>query len=317
MPESPAHQTAPASEPGALPLVAAFAAIYVIWGSTYLAIRFAIETIPPFTMAGIRFLLAGGLLFAWARARGVALPTARQCRDAAIIGVFLLMGGNGAVVFAEQWVASGLVSLVVATVPLWMVVLDWLWAGAARPSAGAWIGLAWGLFGVWLLAGGPGEGALTGPALVGALVVMGGSLSWAFGSILARGAKLPPAPRMATALQMLSGGAVLMMVGGLAGEWERWAPAETSLKSILALAYLVVFGAVVAFGAYIWLLRVSTPGRVATYAYVNPVVALLLGWAFAGEPLSLRTAVAATVILSAVVILNRVSGPRRTARMRG
>ncbi|HSG47417.1 MAG TPA: EamA family transporter, partial [Longimicrobiales bacterium] len=244
-------------------------------------------------------------------------PSRAQWRDGAVVGVLLLMGGNGAVVWAEQWVASGLVSLLVATVPLWMVVLDWLWAGAERPGAGAWIGLAWGLFGVWLLTGGVGGGVLTGPALLGGLVVLGGSLSWAFGSILARSAKLPPAPRMATALQMLAGGSLLAVVGGMSGEWSRWSPEATSLKSLLALAYLIVFGALVAYAAYVWLLRVSTPGRVATYAYVNPVVALLLGWGFAQEPLTLRTGVAAAVILSAVVLLNRVSGPRRLARVRG
>jgi drug/metabolite transporter (DMT)-like permease len=290
--------------------MAAFGAVYLIWGSTYLAIRFAIETIPPFTMAGLRFLVAGGVLFAWARLSGAPAPTRAQWRDGAVVGALLLLGGNGAVVWAEQWVASGLVSVLVATVPLWMVLLDWLWAGAERPRPAAWFGLAWGLFGVWLLTGGIGDGLRDGPWLMGVLVVLAGALCWAFGSILARQAHLPPRPRMATAVQMLAGGMLLTGAAAVAGEWGSWDPAATSLKSLAALAYLVVFGAVVAYAAYIWLLRVSTPGRVATYAYVNPVVALLLGWALADEPLTSRTLIAAAVILSAVVLLNLVSRPR-------
>lgn len=299
-------------EPSTLRVALAFAAVYLVWGSTYLAIRFAIETIPPFTMASLRFLVAGGLLYAWARARGARRPTPGEWRDAALVGGLLLLGGNGAVVWAEQWVPSGLTALLVATVPLWMVLLDWLWAGSARPGVWAWFGLVWGLLGVWLLVGGPEEGgSLTGPAFVGGVVILLGSLSWAFGSILSRSLRLPPAPRMATALQMLAGGLLLGVAGGAAGEWQRWEVGGTSAKSLLALAYLILFGALVGYAAYIWLLRVSTPARVATYAYVNPVVALFLGWALAAEPLTPRTGVAAAVILSAVVLLNRVSRPRR------
>jgi len=310
-PSVPSHPT-----PGTASLLLAFAAIYFIWGSTYLAIRFAIETIPPFTMAGIRFLVAGGLLFGWSRRAGAPNPTREEWRDGAIVGALLLLGGNGAVVWAEQWVASGLVSLLVATVPFWMVLMDWLWAGAPRPTAGSWFGLAWGLLGVWLLTGGAGEASLTGPALLGAGVVVAGSFSWALGSIMARSARLPARPRMATAVQMLAGGVLLAAAGAVMGEWSRWDPGATSAKSILALAYLVVFGAIVAYSAYVWLLRVSTAGRVATYAYVNPVVALILGWALAGEPLTARTGVAAAVILSAVVVLNVAAGTRRAVRGR-
>lgn len=297
-------------------LVAAFAAVYLIWGSTYLAIRFAIETLPPLSMAGARFAVAGALLFLWARARGTPLPDRRQVRDSAVVGALLLLGGNGAVVWAEQWVASGLVALLVATVPLWMVLLDWWWAGSSRPSAGVWFGVAWGLAGVALLVSGDSVGGGGGMALAGGLVVLAGSLSWAAGSIYARTARLPVAPRLATALQMLWGGAFLLAAGGLAGEWTAWHPADTSLRSLLALVYLVVFGSLVAFAAYVWLLQVSTPARVATYAYVNPVVALVLGWALAGEPLTARTLVAAAVILSAVVLLN-VAGRRPPLRRAG
>ncbi len=298
-------------DPSTLRVALAFAAVYLVWGSTYLAIRFAIETVPPFTMAAVRFLIAGALLYVWARLRGAARPSRREWRDALVVGGLLLLGGNGAVVWAEQWVASGLTALLVATVPLWMVLLDWLWAGAPRPGVWSWFGLLWGLFGVWLLVGTQGNGVLTGPALVGGIVVLAGALSWAWGSILSRSMQFPSGPGMSTSLQMLAGGTMLCGAGALSGEWSSWAPAGTSLKSILALGYLIVFGAMVGYAAYIWLLRVSTPGRVATYAYVNPVVALLLGWALADEPLSLRTLAAAFVILSAVVVLSRVSAPSR------
>lgn len=298
-------------DPSLSALVLAFLAIYLIWGSTYLAIFWAIETIPPFTMAGIRFLVAGSLLGAWAVWTGTPRPTGGQLRDGVVVGALLLLGGNGAVVWAEQWVPTGLAALLIATVPFWMILLDWLWTGARRPAVTAWLGVAWGLLGVWLLVGGGGAMELEGRGIAGVVVILGGSVSWALGSIHSRRIAVPAAPRWATAIQMLAGGVMLGAVGGLSGEWARWVPGETSLRSVLALAYLIVFGGMVAYSAYVWLLRVSTPGRVATYAYVNPVVALLLGWALANETVTLPTLGAAAMILSAVVLLGRVSGPRR------
>ncbi|MEK9502233.1 EamA family transporter [Gaopeijia maritima] len=307
---APSHRPDPA-DPSLARLLLAFAAVYLIWGSTYLAIRFAIETMPPFTMAGVRFLSAGALLYLWARSRGAPNPTRRQVRDGAVIGAFLLLGGNGAVVWAEQWVPSGLVALLVATVPLWMVLIDWGWGDGERPSIGVALGLVQGLVGVAWLTGGL-QGEEFGPrAMVGGVVVLLGALSWAVGSIVARTAQAPAAPRMATATQMLAGGAMLLVVGGGAGEWSGFAPAQVSAASWLALAYLVVFGALVGYSAYIWLLGVTTAARVSTYAYVNPVVALVLGWALADEPLTPRTLGAAAVILSAVLILNRLGRRRR------
>jgi drug/metabolite transporter (DMT)-like permease len=300
--------------PPVVRLVAAFGAIYVIWGSTYLAIRFAIETMPPFTMAGLRFLVAGVLLLGWARVRGVPAPTRAQLRDGAVVGALLLLGGNGAVVWAEQWVPSGLVALLVATVPLFMVLLDWLWGGAVRPGLGLWAGLIWGLIGVAFLVGGEEMGGGGGRQLAGGLVVLFGALSWATGSIYSRTARLPAAPRMATSLQMLWGGTFLLAAGALLGEWSRWDPGATTLRSWLALSYLIVFGSLVAFAAYVWLLTVTTAARVSTYAYVNPVVALLLGWALADERLTDRTGVAAAIILSAVVMLNVLGARRRRSR---
>ena len=199
-----------------------------------------------------------------------------------------------------------------------MVLLDWLWAGSRRPPVGAWAGLLVGLAGVWLLVGTGTAGIGSGMAVVGAVVVLGGAFSWAAGSILSRTLVLPASPLMATAVQMLAGGILLAAAGGLTGEWWRWAPSQVSFRSGLALVYLILFGALVAYGAYVWLLRVSTPGRVGTYAYVNPVVALLLGWALAGEPLTPRTLVAATVILASVVVITLATrAPRRVGIREG
>ncbi len=287
------------------------AAIYILWGSTYLAIRFAIETLPPFLMAGTRFLVAGGLLSLWARSRGVALPNRAQMRHAAVVGVLLLLMGNGAVVWAEQWVPSGLAALIISTVPLWMVALDWLWGGGAQPKPGVWAALLVGLGGVALLAGDTGIGGAGREGLIGAGVIVFGTLSWSVGSIYSRRAKLPVGPRMAAAIQMLAGGTALMITGTAVGEWADFDPGSVSLVSGLALLYLIVAGSLVAFSAYIWLLQVTTPARVATYAYVNPVVALFLGWWLADEPVGPRTFGAAGLILASVLALSYVSTGKR------
>lgn len=303
---------APAAVEGSLlQLSVAFAAVYLIWGSTYLAIRFAIETLPPFTMAGVRFVVAGALLYAWTRrVRGVQAPSGTEWRAGAVVGGLLLLGGNGAVVWAEQWVPSGLAALLIATVPLWMVLLEWL-AGGARPTGLVVLGLVQGLIGVGLLVGGRELGVSSPATFIGGLAVLAGSFLWAAGSIYSRRAPLPAAPRMGTAVQMLTGGAMLLVAGLLLGEWATVDVHAISVKSALSLLYLIVFGSLVAFSAYIWLLRATTPARVATYAYVNPVVALVLGWALADEPLSPRTLLAAAVILTAVMIINLRSGGSR------
>ncbi|MBA3531125.1 MAG: drug/metabolite exporter YedA [Ardenticatenales bacterium] len=283
-------------------VIAAFAAVYVIWGSTYLAIRFAIETIPPLLMAGTRYFAAGALLYGWLRMRGAAAPSWLHWRYSLIIGAFLLLGGNGAVTWAEQLIPSGLAALLVALVPLWMVLLDWL-QGNSRLNERVIFGLILGLVGLVLLID-PSRvmgGQTFNP--LGVLVVIGASLSWAIGSVYSRRASLPESAMLATAMEMLAGGALLVVVGLLAGEGARLNLDAVSLKSALAFIYLIVFGSLVAFTAYIWLLQVSTPARVSTYAYVNPVVAVFLGWAFAGEALTMQTALAAAVIVAAVGLI--------------
>jgi len=291
-----------------LKLVLAFAAVYLIWGSTYLGIRLAIETMPPFLMAGVRFVVAGTVLYAWARWRGAPHPVRTHWLAAAAVGGLMLFGGNGGVVWAEQRVPSGLTAVLIATVPLWIALLEWV-RGGARPNGRVAVGLMIGLAGIALLVG-PGELAGgKGVDLVGAVVLLMGSLSWAIGSLYSRHANLPSSPLLATAMEMLAGGAFLLLAGLATGQASGLDPSRISLSSVLALCYLIVFGSLVAFTAYIWLLRVTLPAYAATYAYVNPVVAVFLGWALGGEPLTARTLLAAAIIIGAVVIIT-ASKPR-------
>ncbi|MHB1192489.1 MAG: EamA family transporter [Longimicrobiales bacterium] len=303
MSPAPDRLAPPAPEPTAGRLLAAFGVLYVIWGSTYLAIRFAIETLPPLLMASARFLVTGTLLYVWARSRGAPRPTRSQWKSAVVVGGLLFVAGNGSVVVSEQWVASGLVALLVASVPLWMVVVDWLWGSGLRPSGRVVSGLLLGFAGVAFLAWGSGSGVAGGHQLAGSILVVFGSAAWAGGSIYARHADVPRRPRLWVGMQMLAGGVFLLPVAAAGGEFARFDPAAVSLGSLLALAYLIVFGSLVAFSAYIWLLGVSTPARVGTYAYVNPVVAIFLGWALADEPLTFRSMVAAAIIVGSVVLI--------------
>jgi drug/metabolite transporter (DMT)-like permease len=299
-------------------LVAAFAAIYVIWGSTYLAILIAIQTLPPLLMAGARFLIAGLILLAWAWRTAPLAPTRRQLRNAAIVGLLLLVGGNGAVVLAEQLVPSGLAALIVATLPFWMVLLEWARPGGTKPSFGVVIGLILGLVGLGVLIG-PAVmhpdtvgRANNGISIVGVVILMIGEIAWATGSLLARHMDLPRSAPLATSIEMLAAGVVFLVVSTLTHEPEFFDVARVSGQSVAGLIYLITFGSIVAFSAYTWLLKVSTPAKVATYAYVNPVVALFLGWAFAGERLSLRTGIASAIIIAAVAAITTARGSRAT-----
>lgn len=298
------------SDPPTAMVVAAFAAVYVVWGSTYLAIRFAIETLPPFAMASVRFLVGGSLLYAVVRPRA-GRPTRTQWRSAAIIGVLLLGCGNGGVVWAQQWVPSGLAALLVASVPIWMVFIDWLFGGGPRPNRSLLVGLVLGLFGVGLLVSSEQIGAGSRESFLGGLALLFASFAWASGSIYSRSADLPSSPFLTTAMQMLAGSVALALMSVVSGEATGWSAGTLSLKSVLALAYLIVFGALVGYSAYIWLLRVSTPARASTYAYVNPVVAVFLGWLFADEQLDARAAIAMVVILVSVVVVTIHGGARK------
>jgi drug/metabolite transporter (DMT)-like permease len=286
-----------------LRLLLAFAAVYVIWGSTYLAIRVAIDTIPPFLMAGSRFLVAGGLLYAWGVARGAKGPTPAQWRTAAIVGGLLLLGGNGGVVWAEQRVASGLTALIIACEPLVVVLLDWARPGGRRPSLPVALGLVTGAAGMVLLIT-PGEIVGSGAVdSLGAGVLLVAVVSWAVGSIYSRHADAASSPLVSTGANMLAGSAWLFLAALLAGEPSRLEIARISARSAAALGYLITFGAIVGFTAYLWLLRNTTLARASTYAFVNPVVAVFLGWLLLREPVTARTVLAAVVIVAGVVLI--------------
>jgi drug/metabolite transporter (DMT)-like permease len=294
-------------------VVAAFAAVYVVWGSTYLAIRYAVASIPPFLMAGSRFAISGAVLYAWARSRGAARPTAAEWRTAAITGLLLICLGNGSVAWAEQRVPSGLSALLVAVVPLWMVVLDWLRPGGTRPRAAVAAGVIMGLIGLFVLVGRDTISGRSGVDALGATVLVAASMSWALGSVYNRHGARPDSAAMSTALQML-GGSVALLASGLAlGETRSLDVSAISAASWLGWIYLVTFGAIVGFTAYIYLLRNVSPARAATYAYVNPIVAVILGWAVGGEVVTSRTVLAAAIILGGVAMITVAHGRRARA----
>lgn len=290
-------------------IIWAFAAVYVLWGSTYLGIRFALETIPPFTMAAVRFIVAGVIMYVWSRQKGHAIPSRSNWAWALLVGTLLLAGGNGLLVYAEQTVPSSLAALIITTVPLWMVILDWARPNGRRPRASVVLGLIGGLLGVAFLInpdGGPHTGTVP---LAGGIVLLIASLSWATGSVVARSADLHPAPLMNVATQMITGGMVLLVASIALGEPAQVDVAGLSLRSLLALLYLILFGAIIGYTAYIWLLQTVDIAKVSTYAYVNPVVAVLLGWGLGGEALSNRTLVAAAIIVASVGLITSTRVP--------
>jgi drug/metabolite transporter (DMT)-like permease len=284
-------------------IIAAFASIYIIWGSTYLAIRYAIGTIPPFIMGGARFLVSGALLCLWARYRGAPKPTRLHWRNAIIAGGFLLLGGNGAVVWAEQFVPSGLTALLVSILPFWLVIIEWVRPPRRRPSGAVLVGLVLGFIGIVVLVGPGNVGGHGDVRPLGALVLILGSLSWAIGSFWSRDANLPDSGLLTTGMEMLGGGALLLIVGVVSGELSHFDVHRVSHASTVGLLYLITFGSLLGFTSYIWLLDKVSPAHLGTYAYVNPIVAVLLGWAIAGETLSIRTGVAAAIVICAVALI--------------
>lgn len=306
--------------PSTAAVAAALLIVYVIWGSTYLAIAVMIETLPPLLTAGARFMVAGllmlGALVAHARLRPreapVERPTAAHWRSAFIVGGLLLLGGNGGVVLAEQFIPSGMAAVLVATVPIWLAVFDAILA-RRRPSVLVVGGLIAGIVGVAILLA-PVEGIdELDPLGIGLVVVA--AISWAIGSLYARRAPLPRSQLLGTGLEMLAGGIVLVAAGSLLGEIGRTDVSSFSLRSILALAYLIGFGSIVAFTAYTWLLANVSVSTVGTYAYVNPIVAVALGAVILSEPITIRTLVATVIIIGAVVAM--VSGRPRQAEEPG
>ena len=283
-------------------LYVALAAIWFIWGSTYLAILWAIETMPGFLMAGARFLLAGAVLYAWARWKGASAPTRTEWRTAFVIGGLMFLGGNGGVVWAEQFVPSGLTALVIATEPLWVVVLDWARPRGTRPTFGEGLGLVLGFAGATLLIG-QGENGATRVPLAAAAVLLVATLSWATGSIYSRTAPLPNSPFLRAGMNLIGGGIGLLVLATVTGEWGALDVMAISARSAWAFLYLVVAGSIIAFTAYLWTLRTTSLATASTYAYANPVVAVLLGWALAREQVTTRVLVAMAIIIVSVVII--------------
>jgi drug/metabolite transporter (DMT)-like permease len=291
-------------------VLAAFAAVYVVWGSTYLAIRIGIESFPPLILAGFRHLFVGVFLYPVLRWKTGIKPTAANWRTAIVAGALLLFVGNGGVSWAEQTVPSGVTALLVATVSLWLVIVDWLRPGGVRPAPRVAMGLLMGFAGLALLVGPAHLGGAERVNPLGAAVLVIASLAWACGSLYSKHGGMPSSPMLGVAMQSFAGGVILLIAGLFAGEFRELHLGVISLRSWLALGYLIVFGSGIGFTAYIYILHKSTAARVATYAFVNPVVALFLGWLIASETITLRTILAAAVILTAVILV--ITAPHRT-----
>jgi drug/metabolite transporter (DMT)-like permease len=287
-------------------IILALSAVYVFWGGTYLAMKIAIETIPPFIMGGTRFLTAGLLVYIWGIYKGQEPPEKSHWLYASLLGILMLLIGQGGIIWAQQYVPSGVAAIIFATVPLWMTLISWVCQGAQRPNNLVIFGLFLGFFGIVLQV----KNSLLGVDInsnhwVGYIVLILAAVSWAWGSVYSRVFRLPASPLMSIALQMLTGGTFYIVVSLLKGEWKQFEVLSISLGSMLSLGYLILFGSIIGFGAYIWLLKVADPTMVSTYAYVNPVVAVFLGCTLAGEPLTLNDAVVAMLILTSVVIISR------------
>ncbi|MGE5625277.1 MAG: EamA family transporter [Bacillota bacterium] len=292
-----------------------FAAVYILWGSTYLGIRFAVASLPPLFMAGTRYLIAGALLYVLMRRLGAAKPTLQHWKSAALLGVLLLLGGNGLVSMAEQTVPSGIAALIVAAVPFWMVLLN---AAEQRtaPKPYVLMGLVLGIVGLGILVL-PGAGSVpdhVSPA--GVAILLTATVSWAVGSLYAHRAPLPSSTFLGIAMEMLAGGAALWAASFLSGEGAALHLAGATAKSWIALGYLVIFGSLLGFSAYVWLLKVTTPARASTYAFVNPVIAVFLGWALAGEAVTARVALAGGIIVAAVCLILYFGAARKPAEQK-
>ncbi len=285
-------------------ILLAFASIYVIWGSTYLGILYAIQSIPPFLMAGSRFVLAGLIMYGAARGQGAPKPDLVTWKSAAIIGGCLLLGGNGGVTLAEKWVPTGLAALLVATVPIYIALLGWITGMAPRPTPAIWLGLIGGFVGVGVLVGPAFAAGSSGNHLAfGMSILLIGSFLWSLGSLYSRRIRSAQSLFIGAGQQMICGGALLFLAGIIRGEPKQFSFTQITWLSWGAFAYLVLIGALIGYTAYFYLLRHCDPAKVATYAYVNPIVAMLLGTAFAGEALTLRTILGAGLIIGSVAIV--------------
>jgi drug/metabolite transporter (DMT)-like permease len=283
----------------------ALLALYIVWGSTYLAIRFSVETIPPFLHAAFRFLVSGAILYAWRRSAGDPAPTPSNWKATAIVGTGLLLGGNGLVAWAEQTVPSGIAALMITTSPFWLVLFESLRNGGAKPTWQAILGLIVGFAGVFLLVG-PREitGSGTSFDTFGVILLLLAPFFWSLGSIYAKGADMPKSTLLSTGMQMLTGALALFLVSLVKGELNGFSFGQVSMRSWLGLSYLITFGSLIGFVSYGWLLHNAPISLMSTYAYVNPLVAVLLGNLLADEPLNGRILIAAAIIIGSVVLIN-------------
>lgn len=287
-----------------------FLVIYFVWGSTYIAIRFSIETIPPYLMAGIRFVISGLLLFGWSYHKNRILPRVSEIRKSAVVGILLLVGGNGTLTWSEQYIPSGLAALILAMIPVWMVWLDSIFVTKKRPQTLIIVGILLGVVGVALLSG-VDRSVLLEKAQPGssvffyAFMLVGAGLFWSSGSLYSRTIKSAASLLTLVSLQMLAGGVVLVSVGSLLGEWDRFSFHEISPLSFFSVLYLIMFGSILTYSAYNWLLRQTAPAKVGTYAFFNPLVAVFLGWLLVGEPVTLKMIIGAGAILTAVLLVNQ------------
>jgi drug/metabolite transporter (DMT)-like permease len=292
--------------------IVSYTAVCLIWGSTYLAVKMAIETMPALVMGGVRFIIAGLLMFSWLRWRGVAVPTRKEWISCAAIGALLIMGGNAGTMLGVKYIPSGVAALVATSLPMWMVLLDWLRPAGKRPAGGVFLGLGLGFAGIILLVQ-PWKAFLhpdsalhsAHPIInpIGVMLVTGGVIAWALGSLYSRHATVPASPLMSTAAQLLTGGVLMLFIGLAAGEGMTIEIARISLKSLVSLLYLIIFGSIIAFSAYAWLLKNASPAMASSYTYINPLIAVLLGWLIGGEPVTATMLLAGVIILVAVGII--------------
>jgi drug/metabolite transporter (DMT)-like permease len=291
-------------------LVLAFGSIYFIWGSTYVAIHYAIQTLPGFLMAAMRFIVAGAVLCAWAWSDGARLAGPSPWRTAFKMGCFLLLLGHGSVVLAIHWVPSGLAALLLCTTPIWVALMEWALPGGKHPDGRVSTGILLGFLGIVMLIG-VGDLRNDEVDLLGVGILLLSSIAWGTGTIYSRRAKVSDSPFMTSGMQMLSGGVLLLCAGVLNGDLSRLHFDTVSVQSVLAFAYLTFFGSIVAFTAYSWLVKVTSPARAVTSSYVNPVVAVLLGHAMAGEPLTYRMMLAMLTIVLGVIVITSSQQPAR------
>ena len=292
-------------------VIAALLSVYVFWGGTYMAGKFAIETMPPTVMAGVRFLLSGILMYGWECTRGLDRTGWPEWRDAAVSGCCMLAFANGSMVWAQQYIPSALSAVVLGMTPLWIVLLGWLWQKEPRPGGPVWTGLLLGFAGVALLAGDAAMGGANNYFL-GICISNGSALFWAIGSLYSRKSRQPKRPLQWVAMQMLCAGAALCLIAVPTGQWQQLNLHAISTKSLMGFLYLITCGSFLGYASYVWLLNNTQTSIAATYAYVNPLVAVFVGWLLAGEVLGVREALATGLIVSAVALITR--GNRRPAK---